>query len=204
NKYVKDPVEIYNIKQKDGETIEDFIERFKVETGRIKGAPECMRISGFMHGEKLLLLAKRKVTHHGRHRTSPKGKLQTSWKAQDHSRDSRGSNRFTSLTRTPKEILAAEAGKFQPPPPMVGPSSSTMVVTSFSFMDLYLSTSTSTCLDKYAKLVDAILLWASAFLFLLRGTWLIEKLVNPLTKLLTLSRPAISASYPASLLEAAN
>nr|GEW39098.1 reverse transcriptase domain-containing protein [Tanacetum cinerariifolium] len=36
-KYVKDLVEIHNIKQKDGETIEDFMERFKVETRRIKG-----------------------------------------------------------------------------------------------------------------------------------------------------------------------
>nr|GEY28008.1 reverse transcriptase domain-containing protein [Tanacetum cinerariifolium] len=26
------------------------MERFKIETGRMKGAPECMRISGFMHG----------------------------------------------------------------------------------------------------------------------------------------------------------
>ncbi|GJW37608.1 reverse transcriptase domain-containing protein [Tanacetum coccineum] len=51
-KYVKDPVEIHNIKQMDGETLEDFMERFKVETGLIKGAPECMRISGFMHGLK--------------------------------------------------------------------------------------------------------------------------------------------------------
>nr|GEW14547.1 reverse transcriptase domain-containing protein [Tanacetum cinerariifolium] len=40
-KYVKDPVEIHNIKQKDRETIKDFMERFKVETGRMKGAPEC-------------------------------------------------------------------------------------------------------------------------------------------------------------------
>ncbi|GJU84146.1 reverse transcriptase domain-containing protein [Tanacetum coccineum] len=48
-KHVKDPVEIHNIKQKDGETIEEFIERFKVETGRMKGAPECMKIYGFMH-----------------------------------------------------------------------------------------------------------------------------------------------------------
>ncbi|GKE08786.1 reverse transcriptase domain-containing protein [Tanacetum coccineum] len=37
-KYVKDPVEIHNIKHRDGETIEDFMERFKVETGRMKGA----------------------------------------------------------------------------------------------------------------------------------------------------------------------
>ncbi|GJW01314.1 reverse transcriptase domain-containing protein [Tanacetum coccineum] len=49
-KYVKDPVEICNIKQRDGETIEEFIESFKIETERIKGALECMRISGFMHG----------------------------------------------------------------------------------------------------------------------------------------------------------
>nr|GEY26283.1 reverse transcriptase domain-containing protein [Tanacetum cinerariifolium] len=48
-KYVKDPVEIHNIKQRDGETLEDFMEQFKIETGRMKGAPECMRISGFMH-----------------------------------------------------------------------------------------------------------------------------------------------------------
>ncbi|GKC08603.1 hypothetical protein Tco_1000213 [Tanacetum coccineum] len=32
-KYVKDPVEIHNIKKRDGETIEDFMEQFKVETG---------------------------------------------------------------------------------------------------------------------------------------------------------------------------
>nr|GFD26416.1 reverse transcriptase domain-containing protein [Tanacetum cinerariifolium] len=49
-KYVKDPVEIHNIKQRERETLEDFMERFKIETERMKGAPECMRISGFMYG----------------------------------------------------------------------------------------------------------------------------------------------------------
>ncbi|GKD58636.1 hypothetical protein Tco_1296145, partial [Tanacetum coccineum] len=68
----------------------------------------------------------------------------------------------------------------------VVPSSSTTVATSSSCMDFYLSISTKTCLDKCAKLVDAILLRASTFLFLLRGTWLIEKLA-PLTRLLTFS-----------------
>ncbi|GJR84393.1 reverse transcriptase domain-containing protein [Tanacetum coccineum] len=38
-KYVKDPMEIHNIKQRDGETLKDFMERFKVEAGCIKGAP---------------------------------------------------------------------------------------------------------------------------------------------------------------------
>nr|GEX18087.1 hypothetical protein [Tanacetum cinerariifolium] len=34
-KYVKDPVKIHNIKQKDGETIEEFMKRFKIETGQL-------------------------------------------------------------------------------------------------------------------------------------------------------------------------
>nr|GEW17767.1 reverse transcriptase domain-containing protein [Tanacetum cinerariifolium] len=83
-KYVKDLVEIHNIKQRDEETVEDFIERFKVETGRTKGAPGCMRISGFMHGpplpsyeEKWPSLLKRKVIHRGNHRTSPSGMFQS-------------------------------------------------------------------------------------------------------------------------------
>ncbi|GKF99200.1 reverse transcriptase domain-containing protein, partial [Tanacetum coccineum] len=62
-KYVKDPVEIHNIKKRDRETIEDFIERFKVETRRMKGAPECMRISGFMHGVNNPELTKRLNEH---------------------------------------------------------------------------------------------------------------------------------------------
>nr|GEW02416.1 reverse transcriptase domain-containing protein [Tanacetum cinerariifolium] len=97
-KYVKDPVEIHNIKQRDGETIEDFIERFKIETGRMKGAPECMRIFEFMHGVN-----------------NPESDFR------DHSREGRKPNRFTPLIRTPKEILATEASKFQPPPTMVTP-----------------------------------------------------------------------------------
>nr|GEU84854.1 reverse transcriptase domain-containing protein [Tanacetum cinerariifolium] len=48
HKYVKDPVKIHNIKQKDEETIKDFMERFKVEIRRMKGAPECMRIFRFV------------------------------------------------------------------------------------------------------------------------------------------------------------
>nr|GEX46597.1 reverse transcriptase domain-containing protein [Tanacetum cinerariifolium] len=62
-KYVKDPVEIYNIKQKDRETIKDFMECFKVETECMKGAPECMQISGFMHGVNNPKLTKRLNEH---------------------------------------------------------------------------------------------------------------------------------------------
>ncbi|GJR58017.1 reverse transcriptase domain-containing protein [Tanacetum coccineum] len=151
-KYVKDPVEIHNIKQRDGETIEEFMERFKIETGRMKGAPECMRISGFMHGVNNPELTKRLNEHvpktveemmtattafiRGETAAASKKKVHTPWKSQDQSKrhtserrsdfrnqpkDGRGSNKFTPLTRTPKEIFAAESGKFKPPPPMVTP-----------------------------------------------------------------------------------
>nr|GEX47859.1 reverse transcriptase domain-containing protein [Tanacetum cinerariifolium]GEX49890.1 reverse transcriptase domain-containing protein [Tanacetum cinerariifolium] len=111
---------------KDGETIEDFMERFKVEAGHIKGAPECMRISGFMHGVNSPELTKRLNEHvpktmkemmiattafiRGEVVAASKKKGHASWKAQDqykrqtsdkrsdfrgHSREGRGSNRFT-------------------------------------------------------------------------------------------------------------
>ncbi|GKD20718.1 hypothetical protein Tco_1222421 [Tanacetum coccineum] len=49
-KCVKDPIEIHNIKQREGESTEDFVKRYKLKSRDVKGAPECMRISEFMHG----------------------------------------------------------------------------------------------------------------------------------------------------------
>nr|GEX62503.1 reverse transcriptase domain-containing protein [Tanacetum cinerariifolium] len=49
-KCIKDPVEIHNIKQRDRESMEEFVRRYKLEWRDVKGAPECMKISGFMHG----------------------------------------------------------------------------------------------------------------------------------------------------------
>ncbi|GJW69498.1 hypothetical protein Tco_0126415 [Tanacetum coccineum] len=43
-------LEIHHIKQREGEPTEAFMERFKIESMHINGAPEYMRISGFMHG----------------------------------------------------------------------------------------------------------------------------------------------------------
>nr|GEV62521.1 hypothetical protein [Tanacetum cinerariifolium] len=125
-KYVKDPVEIHNIKQKDGETIEDFMKRFKVETGRIREPLNTM--------EEIMITTTAFIR--GKVVAASKKKGRTSWRTQDQSkrhtlekgsdfrgqpRKGRGSSRFTPLTRTPKEILATEAGKFQPPPPMLTP-----------------------------------------------------------------------------------
>nr|GEU90707.1 hypothetical protein [Tanacetum cinerariifolium] len=138
--------------QRDGETIKEFLERFKIKTERMKGAPECMRISGFMRGVNNPELTKRlnervpktveemttAITAFTRGETAAasKKKVHTSWKSQDQSKrhtskrrsdfwnqpkDGWGSNKFTPLTRTPKEIFATESRKFKPPPPMVTP-----------------------------------------------------------------------------------
>nr|GEV07326.1 hypothetical protein [Tanacetum cinerariifolium] len=100
----RDPVEIHNIKQKDEETIEDFMERFKVETERIKGAPECMRMSGFMHRVNNPELTKRLNEHvpktmeemmitttvfiRGEAAVASKKKCHTSWRTHDQSKRS--------------------------------------------------------------------------------------------------------------------
>ncbi|GJU33141.1 reverse transcriptase domain-containing protein [Tanacetum coccineum] len=49
-KHIKDPVERHHIKQRDGESTEDFMKRYKEEVLDVKGAPKCMKISGFLHG----------------------------------------------------------------------------------------------------------------------------------------------------------
>ncbi|GJT15855.1 reverse transcriptase domain-containing protein [Tanacetum coccineum] len=49
-KCIKDSIEIHNIKQREGESTEDFVKRYKLESRDVKGAPECMRISEFVHG----------------------------------------------------------------------------------------------------------------------------------------------------------
>ncbi|GKG01766.1 reverse transcriptase domain-containing protein, partial [Tanacetum coccineum] len=49
-KCIKDPIEIHHIKQREGESTKDFVRRFKIESRDVKGTPEVMRISGFMHG----------------------------------------------------------------------------------------------------------------------------------------------------------
>nr|GEU73934.1 reverse transcriptase domain-containing protein [Tanacetum cinerariifolium] len=49
-KYIKDPIELHNIKQRDKGSTKDFVRMYKLESRDVKGAPECMRISEFVHG----------------------------------------------------------------------------------------------------------------------------------------------------------
>nr|GEV63208.1 reverse transcriptase domain-containing protein [Tanacetum cinerariifolium] len=58
-KCIKDPIEIHNIKHRDEESTEEFVWRYKLKCRDVKGAPECLKISGFMHGITNLELIKR-------------------------------------------------------------------------------------------------------------------------------------------------
>ncbi|GJX96090.1 reverse transcriptase domain-containing protein [Tanacetum coccineum] len=150
-KHIKDPVEIHHIKQRDGESTEDFMERYKAEVLDVEGAPECMRISGFMHGithpgliKRLYERIPRSMDEMYRMTTSflqgevaafshSQRKVSSSWKPSEggnkpnfkkgfknKQRPDRKPDRFSLLTKTPKEIFALEKGKFKAPPPMHG------------------------------------------------------------------------------------
>ncbi|GKF79788.1 hypothetical protein Tco_0235356, partial [Tanacetum coccineum] len=93
----------------------------------MKGAPECMKISGFMHevnNPKLMKRLNERVPKtleemmtttttfiRGETAAASKKKVHTPWKPQDYP-----------LNRTPKEIFATESEKFKPLPPLVTPA----------------------------------------------------------------------------------
>ncbi|GKC54146.1 hypothetical protein Tco_1076891 [Tanacetum coccineum] len=153
-KCIKDPVEIHHIKQREGESTEDFVQRFKARTRHVKGASKCMRISGFMHKitkSKLIKRPHEKIpksvdemmrittsslrgevasSNQVRKKTLSARKQQEAGRKQNFDRmgDFRNQQRseqrrdkFTLLTKSPKEILALDRGKFKTPPPMTAP-----------------------------------------------------------------------------------
>nr|GEW18292.1 hypothetical protein [Tanacetum cinerariifolium] len=115
----------------DQESIKDFMQRFKAESSQVKGVPECMRISGFMHGITNPELFKRM------HEKIPKsvdemmritptflrGEVAASNQARKKtlSRSERRPGNFTLLTKSLKEILALDKGKFKALTPMTTP-----------------------------------------------------------------------------------
>ncbi|GKA62832.1 reverse transcriptase domain-containing protein [Tanacetum coccineum] len=153
-KCIRDPIVLHNIKQRDGEFTKDFIQRYKSESGNVKGAPECMRISGFMHGiinpelikrfhekipktvDEMMQVATSFLQGQEAASNQERKKVPQAWRHQEgghrqnfkkgggfrsqHKTEKRP-DRFTLLTKTPKEILALEKGKFKTPPPMTTP-----------------------------------------------------------------------------------
>ncbi|GJR52829.1 hypothetical protein Tco_1403350 [Tanacetum coccineum] len=114
-KHIKDPVEIHHIKQRDEESTKDFMERYKAEALDVEGAPECMKISGFMHGITHPELIKRLYEKILR-------SMDEMYRVTTSFLSDRKPDRFSLLTKTPKEIFALEKGKFKASLPMVTPA----------------------------------------------------------------------------------
>ncbi|GJT91792.1 reverse transcriptase domain-containing protein [Tanacetum coccineum] len=58
-RYAKDPTEIHDIKRRQNEGLQAFMDRFKFKSSHIKGVPPVLRISAFMHGHGRPELAKK-------------------------------------------------------------------------------------------------------------------------------------------------
>ncbi|GJW80517.1 reverse transcriptase domain-containing protein [Tanacetum coccineum] len=94
--------------------LENYLQQKNIQSRDVKGAPEVMRISGFIHGITNHELIKRL------HDNNPKSvdemmRITTSFLKGE-------KDIFTLLSKTPKEILALEKGKFKTPPPMMTPT----------------------------------------------------------------------------------
>ncbi|GJZ94618.1 hypothetical protein Tco_0666821 [Tanacetum coccineum] len=104
---------------------EDFMQRFKSESRHVKGAPECMRISGFMHGITNPGLIKhlhnniiKSVDEMMRETGNRKQSFDRKPDFRNQQRIERRRDKFTILTKSLKEILEIDKGKFKTPPPM--------------------------------------------------------------------------------------
>ncbi|GJZ59397.1 reverse transcriptase domain-containing protein [Tanacetum coccineum] len=153
-KCIKDPVDIHHIKQREGESTEYFMQRFKAKSRHVKGAPKCMRILGFMHGitkpdlikrlhnnipksvDKMMMVTTTFLRGEVASSNQARKKAPPTWKQQEvgrkqnfnrrgdfrnQQRSERRRNKFTLLTKSSKEILALDKGKFKAPLPMTTP-----------------------------------------------------------------------------------
>nr|GEY68887.1 reverse transcriptase domain-containing protein [Tanacetum cinerariifolium] len=66
-KCIKDPIELHNIKQREGGSMKDFVRMYKLERRDVKWAPECMRISRFVHG----ITNPEPIKHRGKFKAPP-------------------------------------------------------------------------------------------------------------------------------------
>ncbi|GKE67521.1 hypothetical protein Tco_1521682, partial [Tanacetum coccineum] len=119
-KCIKYLIEIHNIKQRDGESTEYFVKRYKLESRDVKGAPECMRISGFVHGITNPELIKRL------HDKIPKTvdemmRVTTSFHRGEVAASNHERKKSFPPWKQQEEIFALDKGKFKAPPPMTTP-----------------------------------------------------------------------------------
>ncbi|GJU71428.1 reverse transcriptase domain-containing protein [Tanacetum coccineum] len=125
-RYAKDPTEIHDIKRRQNESLQNFMDRFKSESSEIKGVPPVLRISAFMHDHGHPKLAKKlndkipktvdEMTREGKKQKWTKGGARKYGSIYTLSQK----GYFHSTHKTLKEILAIEGVCFPEPPPLIG------------------------------------------------------------------------------------
>nr|GEZ57005.1 hypothetical protein [Tanacetum cinerariifolium] len=118
-KYIKDPVEIHHIKQREGESIEAFMERFKAKSTHVNEAPKCMRISGFMWQQQIS--QGRKSSHRGDFTKQTTNQASTSSWISRASIKRVGGKTGSHLSQNPQRNPVMETVKFKAPSHMTGP-----------------------------------------------------------------------------------
>nr|GEY38078.1 reverse transcriptase domain-containing protein [Tanacetum cinerariifolium] len=100
-----------------GESMKEFVRRYKLECRDVNGAPECMKIFGFMHGITNPELIKRL---HDKISKSVDEMMRVT-KAFLRGEAGAKTEQIYPSHKTPKEIMALDKIKFKPPPPMTTP-----------------------------------------------------------------------------------
>ncbi|GJS08485.1 hypothetical protein Tco_0365281 [Tanacetum coccineum] len=132
-RYIRDPVELHHVKQKDGESTEAFMKGYTSESLMLddnipKTVDEMMSVTkAFIRGEKAAANQSKRKGQPWKQPDFQKPRLDQGFEQKEdfrrRLRDRRGdrAEQFTPLTKTPKEILDMEAGKgtFTTPPLMI-------------------------------------------------------------------------------------
>ncbi|GJQ90647.1 reverse transcriptase domain-containing protein [Tanacetum coccineum] len=109
-KCIKDPIKIHHIKQREGESTKDFMQRRDDEGNH--NIPSGRGSSLHPSTKKALPVWKQK--EHGR-----KQNFDRKRDFQNHQGSERRRDKFTILTKSLREILSLDKGKFKAPPPMM-------------------------------------------------------------------------------------
>nr|GEX31591.1 reverse transcriptase domain-containing protein [Tanacetum cinerariifolium] len=128
-KCIKDSIEIHNIKQRDGESTEEFVRRItnpelikRLHDKIPKSMDEMMSVTTtFLRREVSDSNREKKMSFPSWKQEARQKKNFKRGNFRNEQWTKRKQDRFTLLTKTPKEILALNKGKFKPHPPMTTP-----------------------------------------------------------------------------------
>nr|GEX92771.1 reverse transcriptase domain-containing protein [Tanacetum cinerariifolium] len=125
-KCAKNPIELARVKQRQGESMSAYVERYKDECIHIKGVPQTFdelmkHTRSFIQGEAAAADSK-KIYSNYKSQEQPRRQSNDQSSNRNNSyrnqRGGQGNDKYTPLTKTPKEILATEGANFLKPPPM--------------------------------------------------------------------------------------